>query len=83
MAIEHKVIRLIAEKLRVDLEDIDPKMRLDTLGADSLNVVEIVMSVEELLDIDDMEPILAEEEKETWSVMTTVREIIDFAEEHC
>ena len=53
MTIEEKVRKLIAEKLEVDTDDVVGKASLiDDLGADSLAIVELIMTMEEEFDID-------------------------------
>jgi acyl carrier protein len=53
MKIEDKVKKLISEKLEVDLADVVPKASLiDDLGADSLAIVEMIMTMEEEFDIE-------------------------------
>jgi acyl carrier protein len=53
MSIEDKVKKIIAEKLSVDLEEVVPEASfVDDLGADSLDLVELIMSMEEEFDID-------------------------------
>ena len=55
MAIElaGRICSLIAEQLGVDIAEIVPNARiLDDLGADSLDVVELVMSLEDTFDIE-------------------------------
>ncbi len=53
MKIEDKVKKLIAEKLEVDHEDVIPKASLiDDLGADSLALVEMIMTMEEEFDLE-------------------------------
>ena len=50
---ELKVRNIVAEQLGVDLAEVRPDARiLDDLGADSLDVVEMVMSLEEAFDIE-------------------------------
>ncbi|MBU0463242.1 MAG: acyl carrier protein [Proteobacteria bacterium] len=72
MTIETKVKKVIAEKIpNIDIEDIVPEASLiDDLGADSLTIVELVMSMEEMFEIeiddDDAEKLL------------TVQDVIDF-----
>jgi len=72
MTIETKVIKVIAEKIPdIDIEDVIPEASLiEDLGADSLTIVELVMSMEELFEIeiddDDAEKLL------------TVQDAIDF-----
>lgn len=53
MSVEDKVKKIIAEKLSVDLEEVVPEASfVDDLGADSLDLVELIMSMEEEFDID-------------------------------
>ncbi len=53
MSVEEKIRKLIAEKLNVDSEEVIPKaLFTDDLGADSLDLVELIMSMEEEFDID-------------------------------
>jgi acyl carrier protein len=57
MAIEksettEKVISIIAEKLSIAPSAIQPQATLSDLGADSLDMVEIVMKIEEQFDIE-------------------------------
>jgi acyl carrier protein len=52
-SLEIKVRNILAEQLGVDLSEVTPDARiLDDLGADSLDVVEMVMSLEEAFDIE-------------------------------
>ncbi len=51
MSVEDKVIKIIAEKLSVDLAEVVPEASfVDDLGADSLDLVELIMSMEEEFD---------------------------------
>ena len=53
MSVEDKVKKMIAEKLSVDIEEVVPEATfVDDLGADSLDLVELIMSMEEEFDID-------------------------------
>ena len=53
MSVEDKVKKIIAEKLSVDLQEVVPEASfVDDLGADSLDLVELIMSMEEEFDID-------------------------------
>jgi acyl carrier protein len=53
MSVEDKVKKMIAEKLSVDLEEVVPEASfVDDLGADSLDLVELIMSMEEEFDIE-------------------------------
>lgn len=52
-SLEIQVRNIVAEQLGVDLAEVTPDARiLDDLGADSLDVVEMVMSIEEAFDIE-------------------------------
>ncbi len=72
MSVEDKVKKVIAEKLDdVNVEDIVPEASLvEDLGADSLTVVELVMSMEEVFDID-----IDDEDAEK---LVTVQDAIDY-----
>ena len=53
MSIQDKVLQIIAEKLSVDLDEVVPEASfVDDLGADSLDLVELIMSMEEEFDIE-------------------------------
>lgn len=53
MSVEDKVKKIIGEKLGVDLTEItDESALVDDLGADSLDLVELIMSLEEGFDIE-------------------------------
>ena len=53
MSVEDKVKKIIAEKLSVDITVVVPEASfVDDLGADSLDLVELLMSMEEEFDID-------------------------------
>ncbi len=72
MTIETKVRKIIAEKLsRVDIEDVLPEASLvDDLGADSLALVELMMTMEEQFEID-----MDEDDSEK---LKTVQDVIDY-----
>jgi acyl carrier protein len=51
--LETKIRSIVAEQLGVDVSELAPDANiLDDLGADSLDVVEMVMSLEEEFDIE-------------------------------
>jgi acyl carrier protein len=53
MKIEDKVKKTISEKLKVDISEVVPEASLiDDLGADSLAIVELIMTMEEEFDIE-------------------------------
>ncbi len=52
MTLEEKIINLIAEQLNVPREECVPEASfIDDLGADSLDLVELIMEMEETFDI--------------------------------
>jgi len=71
MTLEEKVIDLIVEQLDVTKEECVPEASfLDDLGADSLDLVELIMEMEETFNIQ-----VADEELEK---IRTVQDVIDF-----
>ncbi len=74
MAVEEKVIKIIAEKLNVSEDQVKPEASfVDDLGADSLDLVELVMAMEEEfgMEISDEE---AEKPRTVGDVLNFVRE---------
>ena len=75
MSVEDKVKKIIAEKLSVDLNEVVPEASfVDDLGADSLDLVELIMSMEEEFDIE-----IADEDAEK---MLTVKDASDYIGKH-
>jgi acyl carrier protein len=75
MSLEDKVKKIIAEKLSVDLADIVPGASfVDDLGADSLDLVELIMSMEEEFDIE-----ISDEDAEK---MITVKDAFEYITEN-
>ena len=72
MTIETKVRKVIAEKIPdIDIEDVVPEASLiEDLGADSLTIVELVMSMEEIFDI--------EIDDDAAEKLVTVQDAIDY-----
>jgi acyl carrier protein len=71
MSVEDKMKKIIAEKLSVDMEEIVPEASfVDDLGADSLDLVELIMSMEEEFDTD-----ISDEDAEK---IVTVQDAIDY-----
>ena len=71
MSIHDKVTKIIAEKLSVELEEVVPEASfVDDLGADSLDLVELIMSMEEEFDIE-----IPDEQAEK---LVTVKDVFDF-----
>lgn len=53
MSIQPKVMKIIEEQLGVDPDRIKPEASfIDDLGADSLDIVELVMAMEEEFDLE-------------------------------
>ncbi|WDP92658.1 MAG: acyl carrier protein [Desulfobacter sp.] len=54
MTVETKIKKVIAEKIPdIDIDDVVPEASLiEDLGADSLTIVELVMSMEEVFEIE-------------------------------
>ncbi len=75
MSVEDKVKKIIAEKLSVDMEEVVPDASfVDDLGADSLDLVELIMSMEEEFDMD-----ISDEDAEQ---IATVKDAIDYINSH-
>jgi acyl carrier protein len=73
MSVQEKVRKIIADKLSVDLDEVVPEASfVDDLGADSLDLVELIMSMEEEFEID-----ISDEEAEK---MLTVKDAFDYIE---
>ena len=71
MSVDDKIKKIIAEKLSVDLSEVVPEASfVDDLGADSLDLVELIMTMEEEFDID-----ISDEDAEK---LETVKDAIDF-----
>lgn len=75
MSIEDKVKKIIAEKLSVDMEEVIPEASfVDDLGADSLDLVELIMSMEEEFDVE-----ISDEDAEK---ITTVKDAYNYVGTH-
>ncbi len=75
MSVEDKVRKIVAEKLSVDLAEVRPEASfVDDLGADSLDLVELIMSMEEEFDLDIND---TDAEK-----LVTVKDAIDYINAH-
>lgn len=71
MSVEAKMIDIIVEQLSVDREKVvSGASFVDDLGADSLDLVELIMAMEEEFDVE-----IPDEEAEK---ITTVQNAIDF-----
>jgi acyl carrier protein len=72
-AVAEKVKQIIVEQLGVDEGQVDPSASfVDDLGADSLDIVELVMAFEEAFDLD-----IPDEEAEK---IKTVKDAVDYIE---
>ncbi len=67
-----KVIEVIADKLGKDIAEVTPEKKfIDDLGADSLDLTELIMALEEDLDLDE----IPEEESEKFA---TVQDVLNY-----
>ena len=74
-SIEDKVKQLIVEQLGVDEAEVTPAAHfIDDLGADSLDIVELVMTFEESFEIE-----IPDEEAEK---IQTVKDAVDYIQSH-
>jgi len=72
--LEERVKKIVAEKLSVDLDEVIPEASfVDDLGADSLDLVELIMAMEEEFDIE-----ISDEEAEK---LQTVQDAIKYIKE--
>ena len=75
MPVEQRVREIVAEQLERDVNDVtNTASFIDDLGADSLDIVELVMKMEEEFGIE-----IPDEEAEK---ITTVQLAIDYAVKH-
>ena len=73
MAVEEKIMTIIAEQLGVKPEEVTPQASfIDDLGADSLDTVELIMALEEEFSVE-----IPDEDAEK---MTTVGDAIRYIE---
>ena len=71
MTLEEKVIKLVMEQLDVTREQcVLEASFIDDLGADSLDIVELLMEMEEAFDVE-----IADEELEK---ISSIKDVIDF-----
>ncbi len=74
MPLEERVKKIVAEKLSVELDEVIPEASfVDDLGADSLDLVELIMAMEEEFDIE-----ISDEEAEK---LQTVQDAINYIKE--
>lgn len=73
MSVAERVKQIIVEQLGVDENQVDPSASfVDDLGADSLDIVELVMAFEEAFDLD-----IPDEDAEK---IKTVKDAIEYIE---
>jgi acyl carrier protein len=74
MSVEEKVIEIIAEKLNLSKDQIKPEASfVDDLGADSLDLVELVMAMEEAFGME-----VPDEDAEK---LRTVKDVIEYVKQ--
>ena len=74
-SVEEKVKHIIVEQLGVDEDEVKPEASfVDDLGADSLDVVELVMALEEEFGLE-----ISDEDAEK---LSSVQQAIAYIEEH-
>ncbi len=75
MSVENKVKKIIAEKLGVEIENVVPEASfVDDLGADSLDLVELIMTMEEEFEME-----ISDEDAEK---LVKVKDVIDLINAH-
>jgi len=75
VSVEEKIKKIIAEKLSVEPDEVVPEASfVDDLGADSLDLVELIMAMEEAFDIE-----ITDEEAEK---LQTVQDSINYIKKH-
>ncbi len=75
MALFDEVKEVIVEQLNVSPDEVKPESRfVEDLGADSLDVVEMIMALEEKFEIE-----IPDSEAEN---IKTVQDVVDYIEKH-
>jgi len=75
VSVEEKITNIIAEKLSVEADEVVGQASfVDDLGADSLDLVELIMAMEEAFDTE-----ISDEEAEK---LQTVQDAINYIKEH-
>lgn len=66
----NKVVEIVTEKLNTDIESVKDATTFENLGADSLDMVEIIMKIEEEFDTE-----IKDEDVER---LTSVDQVVDY-----
>ncbi len=75
MELLDKVKQIIADQLGIDEDEVTPEASfIDDLGADSLDIVELIMAFEEEFDLE-----IPDEDAEK---IKTVQDVIDYMKNH-
>ncbi len=75
MSVFEKMVELIVEKLGVEPGEVTPEASfIDDLGADSLDIVELIMDIEDEFDLE-----IPDEEAEN---ISTVKQAVDYIEKN-
>jgi acyl carrier protein len=75
VSVEEKTRKIVAEKLSVEPDEVVPEASfVDDLGADSLDLVELIMAMEETFDIE-----ISDEEAEK---LQTVQDAINYIKKY-
>jgi len=75
VSVFEKMVELIVEKLGVEPGEVTPEASfIDDLGADSLDIVELIMDIEDEFDLE-----IPDEEAEN---ISTVKQAVDYIEKN-
>ena len=75
-----RVTNIVVDKLGVEEDQVVPEASFnETLNADSLDLVELIMALEEEFSTDDLEVAIADEDAEK---IVTVQNAVDYLKEH-
>lgn len=78
--IRQRVIAVVVDKLGVEIEQVTEEASfVDDLNADSLDLVELIMALEEEFSTDDRRMEISDEEAGN---LTTIREAVEYIEGH-